>query len=295
MRVVEKQARHRIGTKRGVFQRSRFAGILTRSITGVYMALIDSVDQEELFDRIANEYDLLLADWDSDLIAQGRQLDAFIQRFSSQPVQSVLDCTCGIGTQCIGLARQGYRVAGTDISRKSVERARREASRFEVDINFAVADIRALDTIVTDCFDCVISCDNSLPALLSAKDVRSGIQQMYQRLKPSGLSVISIRDYGQIFKEKKRFHPRQVHETTGGRTVVFDLWDYPEEDIVVFNVFYLREGPAGWDVTTSKMVYRAIYAEALVAMLADAGFNDIEVIRELDGDRLPFDFYICRK
>jgi len=259
------------------------------------MAIIDSVDQKELFDRIADDYDLLLADWDNDLMEQGRQLDAFIKRFSRKPVRSVLDCTCGIGTQCIGLARQGYRVTGTDISRKAVERARGEASRFEVDINFSVADIRALDRIVPDQFDCVISCDNSLPALLSEKDVKSGLRQMYQRLKPAGLSVISIRDYGKIFKEKKQFHPRQVHETKAGRTVVFDLWDYPEEDIVVFNVFYLREGPAGWDVVTRKMVYRAIYAEGLVAMLAETGFSDIEIIRELDGDRLPFDFYICRK
>ena len=260
-----------------------------------HMAVIDIVDQEALFDMIADDYDLLLADWDNDLKEQGHQLDVFIKRFSSMPVRSVLDCTCGIGTQCIGLAGQGYRVTGTDISRKSVERARSEASRFGVDINFSVADIRALDSIVENQFDCVISCDNSLPALLSEKDVRSGLRQMYQRLKPSGLSVISIRDYKQIFSEKKRFHPRQVHDTRAGRTVVFDLWDYPEEDIVVFNVFYLREGAGGWDVATRKMVYRAIYKEALVAMLADTGFSDIEVIRELDGERLPFDFYICRK
>lgn len=259
------------------------------------MTVIDSVDQEELFDRIADDYDLLLADWDKDLIEQGLQLDGFIRRFSNTPVRSVLDCTCGIGTQCIGLARQGYRVTGTDISRKSVERARDEASRFEVDINFSVADIRALDSIVTDQYDCVISCDNSLPALLSEKDVKAGLRQMYQRLKPAGLSVISIRDYKQIFKDKKQFHPRQVHETKAGRTVVFDLWEYPEDDIVVFNVFYLREGPAGWDVVTRKMVYRAIYEEALVTMLSDTGFSDIEIIRESDGDRLPFDFYICRK
>ncbi len=259
------------------------------------MTGIEMVDQEQLFDRIADDYDLLLADWDNDLIEQGRQLDEFIRRFSSIPVRSILDCTCGIGTQCIGLARQGYRLTGTDISKRSVTRARGEASRFEVDIDFSVADVRTLDRVVTDQFDCVISCDNSLPALLSAEDVKSGLRQMYQRLKPSGLSIVSIRDYEQIFKEKKRFHPRQVHETDTGRTVVFDLWDYPAEDIVVFNVFYLKEGAAGWEVITRKMVYRAIYEEALVDMLAETGFSDIEIVRELGGNRLPFDFYICRK
>lgn len=206
-----------------------------------------------------------------------------------------MDCTCGIGTQSIGLARQGYQVTGTDISGKSVARAGAEAARFQVDVRFAVADLRTLDKTVTEHFDCVISCDNSLPALLTEKDVRSGLRQMYARLKPNGLSVISIRDYQQILKERKQFHPRQVHETPTGRTVVFDLWEYPEKDLVVFNVFYLKEGPDGWAVDTRKMVYRAIYPEDLVDMLTETGFCDIEVVRELEGARLPFDFYVCRK
>lgn len=259
------------------------------------MIEIDIVDQEQLFDKIADDYDLLLADWKNDLLEQGRQLDGIIQRFTTQPVRSILDCTCGIGTQCIGLARQGYQVTGTDISRKSVERARLEARRFNVDVQFQVADIRNLAKTVAGRFDCVISCDNSLPALLTETDVRAGLGQMYQRLDTSGLCVISIRDYRSIFKEKKRFHPRQVHETPTGRLVVFDLWEYPREDIVVFNVFYLQEGAQGWRVTTRKMVYRALYPEQLVALLRESGFQDVDIIREMNGDRLPFDFYLCRR
>jgi len=236
-----------------------------------------------------------LADWQNDLLDQGRQLDGFIQRYAAQPVRSVLDCTCGIGTQYIGLARQGYLVTGTDISRKAVERARLEAERFKVDVRFEVADIRTLAKTVTGRFDCVISCDNSLPALLSEADVRAGLAQMYQRLEPSGLCVISIRDYRPIFKEKKQFHPRQVHATATGRLVVFDLWEYPREDIVVFNVFYLQEGAQGWSVATRKMVYRALYPEQLTGLLAESGFKDVDIIREADGNRLPFDFYLYRK
>jgi len=259
------------------------------------MTDLDVVDQEQLFDSMADDYDLLLADWKNDLVEQGRQLDGFIARYAAEPVQSVLDCTCGIGTQCIGLARRGYRMTGTDISRKSVARAREEASRFGVEVRFAVADLRELEATVTAQFDCVISCDNSLPSLLTANDVGAGLQQMYRRLKPGGLCIISIRDYQQIFAERKRFHPRQVHETPTGRTVVFDLWDYPGDDIVVFNVFYLKESPDGWQVANRKMVYRAIYPERLAAMLAETGFRDMEMIREMDGRRLPFDFYLCRK
>jgi len=204
---------------------------------------IDIVDQEQLFDKIADDYDLLLADWKNDLLEQGRQLDGFIQRFATQPVRSILDCTCGIGTQCIGLARQGYQVTGTDISRKSVERARLEARRFKVDVQFQVADIRTLAETVAGRFDCVISCDNSLPALLNEADVRAGLGQMYARLETSGLCVISIRDYRSIFEEKKRFHPRQVHETPAGRLVVFDLGSTPGKTLWSSMCFICRKGP----------------------------------------------------
>lgn len=256
---------------------------------------INVVDQGQIFDSFAADYDHLLADWKNDLIEQGRQLDGLIRKYATAPVHSILDCTCGIGTQCIGLAKLGYQTTGTDISPKSVERAKVEASRFEVDIQFAVADMRTLETTIQDSFDCVISCDNSLPALLTDEDVKAGLGQMYKRLKPSGLSIISIRNYETLFAEKKTFHPRQVHESPKGRRVVFDLWEYPTEDIVVFNVFYLQEGPGGWEVTTRKMVYRAIYSENLVAMLTKAGFRDVQIVREMNGNRLPFDFYISHK
>ncbi|PLX80025.1 MAG: class I SAM-dependent methyltransferase [Desulfuromonas sp.] len=256
---------------------------------------INTVDQSQLFDRFAVDYDQLLSDWDSELVEQGRILDNLIRIHSSSQVHTVLDCTCGIGTQCIGLAKLGYQVTGTDISSKSVERSRHESSRFGVDVQFAVADLRELESIVQEKFDCVISCDNSLPALLTAEDVKAGLKQMYLRLKPGGISIISIRNYESLFKEKKSFHPRQIHRTPNGRRVVFDLWEYPSDEIVVFNVFFLEEGPTGWEVVTREMVYRAIFSEDLVAMLKEAGFKDVEIVRDLNSNKLPFDFYISRR
>jgi SAM-dependent methyltransferase len=259
------------------------------------MAYIDGINQEELFDNIAEDYDLLLENWESDLLLQGRQLDVLIKQYATIPVTQVLDCTCGIGTQCIGLAKQGYRTTGIDISGKSIRRATREADRFGVAGDFLKADIRHLDQAVTDRFDCVISCDNSLPALLTAEDLAAGVEQMYQRLKPSGLCVISIRDYARIFEEKRRFHPRRIHQGKEGRIIIFDLWDYPGDQIVVCEVFYLKESPQGWRVVNRKMVLRAIFEADLVALLEQVGFKNIHIDRDLKDERFPFDYYVCRK
>jgi 2-polyprenyl-3-methyl-5-hydroxy-6-metoxy-1,4-benzoquinol methylase len=53
-----------------------------------------------------------------------------------------LDCTCGIGTQALPLARLGYRVTGTDISPAAVKRARAEATMRGLDADFKVSDVR---------------------------------------------------------------------------------------------------------------------------------------------------------
>lgn len=260
------------------------------------MTDIDNVDQEVLFDQLADEYDLLLGDWKEDLKKQGRQLDALFRRYAGNAVRSVLDCTCGIGTQSLGLGLMGYRVTGTDISDASIRRARKEAEGFGLDgILFERADLRRLDATVTGTFDAVISCDNSLPALLSLDDVRMALDQMVRRLDPSGICVISIRNFERIFAQKSRFHPRHIHERDGRRVIVFDVWDYVDEGRIRFNVFFLRETGEGWDVACRKMVYQALYREDLVAELKRAGFTRVEVLERFDGEPLQFDFYICSR
>jgi len=256
---------------------------------------IPKVSQEELFDSFAHDYDLLLPDWENDLVKQGKDLDYFFRNYSQRPIKTVLDCFCGIGTQCIGLTKLGYHVTGTDISGKSIVRAKREAQRYGLDIEFARIDVRRLTELIPRRFDAVISCDNSLPSLLSKEDLDLALKNMFELLEPSGLCVISIRSFEEILAEQKRFNPRHIHEIDGKRLIIFDVWDYLENEILVFNVFYLREQDKGWDVNCRRMVYRPIFRDDLISALKHAGFGRIDVVKSLDGIPLQFDFYICQK
>ena len=219
---------------------------------------IPKISQEDIFDLFAPDYDLLLKDWEKDLLEQARVLDYFFENYGQRQINAVLDCFCGIGTQCIGLAKLGYEVTGTDISGKSILRANTEAQRFAVDIEFAKADVLGLSEQISRRFDAVISCDNSLPVLLSKEDLDLALKNMFEVLEPSGLCVISIRNFEEIYAEKKRFNPRHIHEIDGKRLIIFDVWDYLEDEILVFNVFYLREQEQGWDVNCRRMVFRPI-------------------------------------
>ncbi|MBP9805074.1 MAG: class I SAM-dependent methyltransferase [Candidatus Accumulibacter sp.] len=255
---------------------------------------LSSVSQEELFDHLAPDYSLLLDDWDGYLVAQAKLLDGLLREHSGAAVRTVLDCTCGIGTQCLGLASLGYRLTGTDISRQSIARAAREADRLGLKIDWLVADVRQLNEVLSETFDAVISCDNSLPALLSEADLRAALRQIFARLASPGTAILSIRDYQQIFAEKKRFNLRQIHEVDGKRLVVFDLWNYHGE-FVTFEVLFVQENSPGWSVRSRPMVYRAVYSEDFLRLLREAGFREVRLIKELAGQALPFDHYVCRK
>ena len=57
------------------------------------------------YDELAGDYPLIYADRDASVRRQGDALDALI----GQDGVTVLDCSCGIGTQAIGLALRGHR------------------------------------------------------------------------------------------------------------------------------------------------------------------------------------------
>ena len=78
------------------------------------------------YDGLAADYHLVYGDrWDEAVARQGAVLEWVIRR-TLPGARDVLDCSCGIGTQAIGLARRGFRVHGTDASPRSIERARAE-------------------------------------------------------------------------------------------------------------------------------------------------------------------------
>lgn len=94
----------------------------------------------QFYDGLADDYHLIYADWDAGIRRQGDALDALI----GVDRAAVLDCSCGIGTQAIGLALRGHSVTATDLSPRAAARAAREAALRNVTLRAAVADMRRL-------------------------------------------------------------------------------------------------------------------------------------------------------
>ena len=75
----------------------------------------------------------------------------------------------------------------TDLSTVSVDCARQEATNLGVAMTFGVADFRNLSAAVSDTFDVVFTCDNSIAHCLNDDDLAAALASMKTRLKPGGL------------------------------------------------------------------------------------------------------------
>ena len=230
----------------------------------------------QFYDQLASDYHLIFADWQQAVLRQSQTLDALIRAEMSPPVQSVLDCSCGIGTQAIGLALRGYRVHATDLSPAAVERARREAASFGVEITFGVADLRSLQNEVAGTFDVVISCDNALPHLLQDTDLQEAARSMWSKLVAGGLLLVSIRDYDQLLRERPRTTQPHVFDDPEGRRIVFQVWDWADDGrIYTVHQFIVREAGGAWATAHYATKYRALQRHELGDVLHAAGFGEL--------------------
>lgn len=249
----------------------------------------------KFYEDFAGEYHLIFADWRKEVLRQGKVLDNLIRDQLGETARTVLDCTCGIGTQAIGLASCGYGVHATDLSPTSIERARQEAQSFGVTLQFEVADLRVLDRHVTDLFDVVLSCDNALPHFLNNEDLSLAVDQMLVRLRTGGLLMASIRDYDLAVQERKRplamtaplpgqqaspdnsrpTLPR-VFDDDDGRRIVFQVWDWSNDGrFYTLNHFIMKQRASEWKTTHLVTQYRALQRHELSEILRAAGFSEI--------------------
>ena len=124
------------------------------------------------YDALAADYHRIYPDWNASIQRQANALDGII-RATGVSGRSVLDVSCGIGTQSLGLAALGYTVTASDLSPQAVARARSEAEQRHLKIDFSVADMRAVWDHHRRTFDIVLAADNSVQSRRSHRCLAS--------------------------------------------------------------------------------------------------------------------------
>lgn len=228
------------------------------------------------YDELAENYHLIFDDWEA---AIRRQRDVLARLLPAPAVgKRVLDCSCGIGTQAIGLAMLGFGVEGSDPSGASIDRARREAIARGLKVEFRVDDMRTLSTAPIDSYDAVIAMDNAVPHLQSDHDIKKALRAIRARLRSGGIVLISLRDYEPLVAERISSTPASLYFDGKFRRLVHQVWDWQDDRRYIVHLFITMQLPHGWQTRHFVGQYRAITPNEVSALAADAGFDDVCVL-----------------
>lgn len=230
------------------------------------------------YDGLADDYHLVYHDWAASVERQGEALDRVIRECLGAGSRRILDCSCGIGTQCLGLARRGHDLLGVDVSPRAVARARAEAASAGLAIEFRVGDLRDLESVTSEAYDVVLSCDNALPHLLTDADLRQGVRSMLARVRSGGLLLASIRDYDEILEHRPVTTPPAFSGRRGDRRITFQIWEWqPDGRRYDLELFVMaEEDPDRWRVRSHRGRYRAVTRSELGGVLEEAGASAVE-------------------
>ena len=239
--------------------------------------MADNEDVLTFYDAMAADYHLIFQDWVQAQEQQGHLLDRLIRKYidESRYPLTVLDCACGIGTQAIGLAKQGgYRIHASDISPQALARAESEARQAGVNVSFAVADMRSLGQAIAGQFDVVMAFDNAIPHLLSDADLHLAAQELRAKTRAGGFLLASTRDYDRLLEERPQLTSQRIIPTTEGIRVVFQVWQWQQEQYRLTQFFIVPHGPE-WRMRYYTTSYRALRQDTLTQALSQAGFGEV--------------------
>ncbi len=237
---------------------------------------------QHFYDQMSDFYHLIFwQGFDTSIQKHGELLDLIIQKEWGNRIAEVLDVSCGIGTQSIGLAQRGYKVWGSDISSKAIARAKREAHARNVEIPFAVVDMRQVYNAYQRQFDLVISVDNSVPHLLTDDDILMAFRQFKKCCIPGGGCLITVRDYEKEDSESGKLIPYGTREEGDKRYYLFQIRDYNGDFYQVSMFFVVDNGDSHPKTHVMRTRYYAIGIDKLCTLMGQAGFIEV---RRLDDE-----------
>ncbi|MEN6621353.1 MAG: class I SAM-dependent methyltransferase, partial [Smithella sp.] len=109
-----------------------------------------------------------------------------LQKTTGQPLD-ILDTACGTGMHAIALAKLGHRVSAADLYPQMIEKSLQNSQNAGVSVHFETAGLGDMArTFAPEHFDLVLCLGNSLPHLLSEKELMDVLTDFADCLRPGG-------------------------------------------------------------------------------------------------------------
>lgn len=197
-----------------------------------------------------------------------------------QGVKTVLDMTCGTGSQVFYLAERGYEVVGSDFSPALIKTARKKANSIGKNITFIDGDMRDLRA---GTFDAVITIFNAI-GHLTRTDFEKALQNVHANLKVGGLYVFDIFNLQAITDDIIGDFKMDIESVVNGvkiRNVQHSEVDRKNGLLTSHDHYTIVKGENEPEIHTNSFSLQIYTSKELQAMLARNGF---EMVYQYDMD-----------
>jgi ubiquinone/menaquinone biosynthesis C-methylase UbiE len=191
-----------------------------------------------------------------------------------QNVKTVLDLTCGTGSQVFYLAKQDYEIIGADFSPDLIKIARKRARAEKVNVKFIDGDMRNLQV---GTFDAVITIFNAV-GHLTKTGFEKAMRNIYKNLKPGGVYIFDILNLEAMNDQRvadlswhvyKKLKDVQIH------TVQYSVIDRAKGRLTAYDTVVTQRKVNKPESFNSKFSLQIYSAKELKDMLVKSGFKTL--------------------
>ena len=237
------------------------------------------------YDKAAEHYDKFNEE-KSQVINQ--TIETVLKKYK---VKTVLDMTCGTGSQAFFLAKRGYEVVGADINANMLKVAQAKAKKEKLDIQFLEGDMR---TLKAGKFDAVITIFNAV-GHLTKSDFEKAMRTINQNLKEGGLYIFDINNLSYLLKDNNittlTIDWQKVSDDTKVRDIQYSTID-KDGTLASYTTHYEQEGDNKPKISQSAQTLQLYTAQQLKDMLQRNGFKVVQQCA-LDGSKFSKDKTDC--
>lgn len=198
--------------------------------------------------------------------------------------KELLELACGSGEITIALAKEGYVIDASDLSKMMIEEASKKSGAEK--IHFFVMDMREYH--VEKKYDGVLCLCDSINYLCRSEDVAELIKNVHASLKEDGVFIFDMHSMDRLEEFKEEFYEEGIvneHEYT---------WSIISDDDRLYHNFIFYDENA--NVNQEQHIQRVYSPELMEEMLKE--YFDFEIVTDFDqkgiceGEKY---FYICHK
>jgi SAM-dependent methyltransferase len=227
------------------------------------------------YDEESKNYDIFTEE-NSDQIQMNSRVASLLNTYSPS-CQSILDVTCGTGSQVFSLTQRGYEVTGSDINERMLQVARQKVGeRFPALVSRLYnADMRF---VKLGRFDAAISMFNAV-GHLTKEDFELAMRNIGSNLNKGGVYIFDIynADYLRHGNNISKLTIDWIKTKSENTLREIQYSDIDQDGVLASYTIHYQTDPVGHHIISRDAQTLQVYtAEELVDMLHRSGFETME-------------------